>query len=409
VSRRLGQDALLRAAVNMTSRVKELCVYQSPKAIADSRAKVAESLYKPSGFKGSGSEIDSESGAEWGWGVPATGTGSGTGSGAGSGQSMASILSNLKQLEGELLVTGGPERHLVLLGDLRARLLGVEKSMNDNLSDQRALWDAERMMLNRTVQDSKNQIIENKMTSESALQSIRVRYQSMLDQAQRALEIQTSAARSQIDRLEDALRKARQQEQMDRIRHVGSTVHTQDPTRGGMRGDDSTGIRRSGQFQSDMGQREVEGQGEWEKERERDTWIAPASPSVVASLTACAKASAEELQSTKVVLQQATGELETVRALLKEMETSNASDIKDMLQESAKQARDHESTVATLQASIQAYQSEVRRLSSPEKGPKSSEEEQREALEALKDAEEQILLVEKRYQAKCSEMETLMR
>jgi hypothetical protein len=297
----------------------------------------------------------------------------------------------------------------VLLGDLRARLLGVEKSMNDNLSDQRALWDAERMMLNRTVQDSKNQIIENKMTSESALQSLRVRYQSMLDQAQRALEIQTSAARSQIDRLEDALRKARQQEQMDRIRHVGSTVHTQDPTRGGMRGDDSTGIRRSGQFQSDMGQREVEGQGEWEKERERDTWIAPASPSVVASLTASAKASAEELQSTKVVLQQATGELETVRALLKEMETSNASDIKDMLQESAKQARDHESTVATLQASIQAYQSEVRRLSSPEKGPKSSEEEQREALEALKDAEEQILLVEKRYQAKCSEMETLMR
>jgi vacuolar-type H+-ATPase subunit I/STV1 len=223
------------------------------------------------------------------------------------------------------------------------------------------------------------------------------------------LEIQTSAARSQIDRLEDALRKARQQEQMDRIRHVGSTVHTQDPTSGGMRGDDSTGIRRSGQFQSDMGQRGVEGQGEWEKERERDTWVAPPSPSVVASLTASAKASAEELQSTKVVLQQTTDELETVRALLKEMETSNASDIKDMLQESAKQARDHESTVATLQASIQAYQSEVRRLGSPEKGPKSSEEEQREALEALKDAEEQILLVEKRYQAKCSEMETLMR
>jgi hypothetical protein len=322
---------------------------------------------------------------------------------------MASILSSLKQLEGELLVTGGPERHLVLLGDLRARLLGVEKSMNDNLSDQRALWDAERMMLNRTVQDSKNQVIENKMTSESALQSLRVRYQAMLDQAQRALEIQTSAARSQIDRLEDALRKARQQEQMDRIRHVGSTVHTHDPTQGGMRIDDSKGNKRSGQLQSDVDQRGVESHGEWERERERETRVAPASPSVVASLTASAKASAEELQSTKVMLQQTTEELESVRAQLKEMETSNASDIRDMLQESAKQARDHETTVGSLQASIQAYQSEVRRLSSPEKGPKSSEEEQREVLVALKDAEEQILLVEKRYQAKCSEMETLMR
>lgn len=384
----------------MTSRVKELCIYQSPKAIADSRAKVAESLYKnPSGSKGLGSEIDSESGVEWGWGV----SGAGTGTGTGTGVSMSSILSNLKQLEGELLVTGGSERHLVLLGDVRARLLGVEKSMNDNLSDQRALWDTERMMLNRTVQESKNQTVEYKMAQESALQSLRVRYQCMLDQAQRALEIQTSAARSQIDRLEEALRKARQQEQMDRIRHVGSTIHTQDPTQGNMRGDDSMNNSRSVQFQSNAGLRGGEGQGE------REIWSAPASPTVMASLTASAKASADELQSMKVLLQETTEELVSVRAVLKEMESSNASDIRDILQESAKQARDHESTVATLQAAIQAHQNEVRRLSSPEKGPRSTEEEQREALEALKDAEEQILLVEKRYQAKCSEMETLMR
>lgn len=401
VCHRLGSDTLLRAAVNMTSRVKELCVYQSPKAIADSRAKVAESLYKPSGFKGLGSEIDSESGAEWGWGMP----GSGVGTGVGTGVSVASILSSMKQLEGELLVTGGPERHIMLLGDLRARLLGAEKSMNDNLSDQRALWDAERTMLNRTVQDNKNLLVENKMTQESAVQSLRVRYQSMLDQAQRALEIQTSAARTQIDRLEDALRKARQQEQMDRIRYTGSTVHTQDLTHDSMRGDDNRGLRRSGQFQNSMGQRGGEGQGE----RDREMWVAPLSPSVIASLTASAKASAEEVQSMKVLLQQTTDELESVRVVLKETETSNASDIRDMLQESAMQARDHESTVATLQASIQAHQSEVRRLSSPEKGPRSSDEEQREALEALKDAEEQILLVEQRYQAKCSEMDTLIR
>jgi hypothetical protein len=54
-------------------------------------------------------------------------------------------------------------------------------------------------------------MVEVKQSQELAVHTLRARYQSMLDRAQEALEIQTCAAREQIDRLEDLLRQAHMQ------------------------------------------------------------------------------------------------------------------------------------------------------------------------------------------------------
>ena len=103
------------------------------------------------------------------------------------------------------------------LSDLRKRVLEVENIINDNNNHQKNLWDIERTNLLNTVQYEKDQIINLKQIQEGAVLALRTRYQKMLDQAQEALEIQTVAARNQIDRLEEILRKSQIQLQLNKI------------------------------------------------------------------------------------------------------------------------------------------------------------------------------------------------
>jgi len=82
-----------------------------------------------------------------------------------------------------------------------------------------AMWDQERVRLTAQINALEAQRAETKERQEAAVQALRARYQTMLDESQAALEMQTDAAREQIDRLSDLLRQAQHQLQMERIAH----------------------------------------------------------------------------------------------------------------------------------------------------------------------------------------------
>ena len=151
-------------------------------------------------------------------------------------RSLKDMVRKVQQLEGELSGKGSnqinkvgitigtkniPEKEVYLLTDLRTRVLEVERVMTDNHSHLKDLWDSERTNLLNAVQHSKSQIENMKLIHDGAILAVRSRYQNMLDQAQEALEIQTAAAREQIDRLEEMLRKTQLQIQLSKINPIG--------------------------------------------------------------------------------------------------------------------------------------------------------------------------------------------
>ena len=82
-----------------------------------------------------------------------------------------------------------------------------------------AVWDQERARLTAQITALEAQRAETRQRQEAATQALRARYQTMLDESQAALEMQTEAAREQIDRLSDLLRQAQHQLHLERITH----------------------------------------------------------------------------------------------------------------------------------------------------------------------------------------------
>ena len=80
-----------------------------------------------------------------------------------------------------------------------------------------AAWDAERGKLVSQVQDLEQQVTDLRSAQENSTQALRARYQTMLDQAQEALEMQSSAANEQMDRLGGLLQQSQSQLQMERL------------------------------------------------------------------------------------------------------------------------------------------------------------------------------------------------
>jgi hypothetical protein len=216
---RFGSDDLLHTALSLSLKVQELCEQATKRTAQGSTGKRPNSstraAQRPSSFfsstiySGKGGQ-DSRAGRK----AP--------------GSPMTSLIDKVKQLEGDLTARGGaPQQQLGLLRDLHCRAVDIEHLMTDSLSDQQTVWVAERESLSQALRDSKNQIQDLKHTHDGAVIALRTRYQSMLDQAQGALEIQTRAARAQIDRLEEALRRAQQETQMERLRTPSSAQHVE--------------------------------------------------------------------------------------------------------------------------------------------------------------------------------------
>ena len=157
-------------------------------------------------------------------------------------RSLKDMMRKVQQLEGELSGKGSnqsnkmgiigtkniPEKEVYLLTDLRTRVLEVERVMTDNQSHLKDLWDSERTTLLNAVHHSKSQIENLKLIHDGAILAVRSRYQNMLNRAQEALEIQTAAAREQIDRLEEMLRKTQLQIQLSRINPIGDVKSSED-------------------------------------------------------------------------------------------------------------------------------------------------------------------------------------
>ena len=398
----MGSDGLVKAAVSMTAKVKELCAQLSPKTVPATSVNALSSRslspYNSRERGGGGVGGWGTNGRGSGMGVGTGGTGSGVGLGAGASRS--SLVGKVRQLEGELARHKEiPEKEHYLLKDLKNRVVEVEKRMSDTLHEQQSTWHAERLSLSQSVSDSRGQVQDLKHTQENTVSAIRSGYQSMLDQAQSALELQSETARRRIDFLEAELMKYQQMSLIDSVNRSHSVTHAivhSDGDGGGERGregdrgaeyeqhtmdgsshedgwerrrDESKerGTDRERERGRD-GERHGEGEREGERgrdrgrERERERSPSPSlhqSHTLHSSLLAATERShLEEVLAIKRLAHQTSDELGTARCVLKEKE----SQVQGLLDEIRTHSREHEETVFVLEETIAELQQDNRQL-----------------------------------------------
>lgn len=403
---RFGSDDLLHAALTLSHRIQDLCDEAAIKTAQSSSS--ARSVQRPPTFLSS-SLYRGVSG----------GGGGGLGGGRNvPGSPMTSLIDKVKQLEGDLTARGdAPRQQLGLLRDLHSRAVDIENLMTDSLSDQQAVWIAERESLTDALQDSKNQIQDLKHAHDVAVGALRARYQSMLDQAQGALEIQTRAARAQIDRLEEALRRAQQETQIELLRTTTSAQHVERDSRERYKGPSE---------QPDIGAPAQRGEGDKRSNEPADSRSPPPSPSPSPSLSpnqsealqsflaASNRSHIEEVLALKRLVQQTNDELESARAASREVQNSHTTELQDLLKEITAQNQSHDDTVAVLEGSIKEMQDDIfqlRSTPSPDNSPSLTRYDswEQNLLEALRAAEVQIRQIEHRYELKCIELDDLLR
>lgn len=405
---RFGSDDLLHTAISLSLKVQELCEQASQRTAQNSTEKRSNSAtraaQRPSSFFSS--TIYRGKGAGVGGGVGGQDSRAGR---KAPGSPMTSLIDKVKQLEADLTARGGaPKQQLGLLRDLHCRAVDIEHLMTDSLSDQQSVWIAERESLSQALYDSKNQIQDLKHTHDGAVGALRTRYQSMLDQAQGALEIQTRAARAQIDRLEEALRRAQQEAQMERLRTPSSAQHAERDSR-----ERSEGAAEGASLRAEGDRRAVE---------PADTRISSPMPSPMpspsqaealqSSIAAINRSHIEEVLALKRLVQQTNVELESARAASREAQSTHTAELQDLLREITAQNENHDDTVAVLEGSIKEMQDDIFQLrASPDRSPPllRSDSREQDLVEALRAAEVQIHQIEHRYELKCDELEAIMR
>lgn len=348
--------------------------------------------------------------------------------------SLEILISKVKQLENELAKRGNvPQKQQYLLADLRDRVAEVERIMSDNLNHQKSLWETEKTLLKQTVQDSKNQIEHMKHTQEGAVHTVRSRYKIMLDQAQDALEVQTGAAQGQIDRLEELLRKAHMQIQIDRLkpRSSGDFIvrDGREGREGSERGEWGVGSERGHmRGRGDRGERDERGQGgEAHRSDESFNPTALFSSNRIETLRTTSATQFEELLNIRHSVHQKDKDLEASRTIIHETQCN----LSEMMKVKSKMDLQHQKdmdTVMGLESRVVSLEKEIIELNIQLTHPiyEGGDDEKRDEahgqgprahhamdhsnlVDALREAEEQITLIESRYEAKFEEMETLIR
>lgn len=401
---RLGSDDLLHTALSLSLKVQELCDQASKRTAQGSSEKRSTSstrvAQRPSSFLSS----TIYRGVGGGKGVGGGGQDTRAGRKA-PGSPMTSLIDKVKQLEGDLTARGGaPQLQLGLLRDLHCRAVDIEHLMTDSLSDQQTVWIAERESLSQALHDSKNQIQDLKHSHDGAVSALRTRYQNMLDQAQGALEIQTRAARAQIYRLEEALRRTQQEAQVERLRTSSSAQHVERDNR-----ERSEGAAEGTPFRGEGNRRAAE---------QADTRLSSPMPSpsqaeaLQSSIAAINRSHIEEVLALRRLVQQTNDELESARAASREAQSTHTAELQDLLREITAQNESHDDTVAVLEGSIKEMQDDIFQLrASPDRSPPllRSDSREQDLVEALRAAEVQIHQIEHRYELKCDEMDALLR
>ena len=391
---------MLHAALTLSHRIQDLCDEAAIKTAQSSSS--IRSVQRPPSFLTSSVYRGVSGGGGGGRNVP--------------GSPMTSLIDKVKQLEGDLTARGdAPRQQLGLLRDLHSRAVDIENLMSDSLSDQQTVWIAERESLTDALQDSKNQIQDLKRAHDVAVGALRARYQSMLDQAQGALEIQTRAAKAQIDRLEEAFRRAQRETQIELLRTSISAQHVERDSRERYKGPSE---------QPHTGAVAVAHRGEGDKRTidPADARSPSPSPSPLLSsnqsealqsfLAASNRSHNEEVLALKRLVQQINDELESARAASREAQNCHTSELQDLLKEITAQNQSHDDTVAVLEGSIKEMQDDIFQLrSSPDNFPSlvRSDSREQDLLEALRAAEVQIRQIEHRYGLKCIELDDLLR
>lgn len=401
---RFGSDELLHTALSLSLKVQELCEQASQRTgqngtekrsnSATRAAQRSSSFFSSSVYRGKGA------------GVSGGGVGQDSRAGRKSpGSPMTSLIDKVKQLEGDLTARrGAPKQQLGLLRDLHCRAVDIEHLMTDSLSDQQSVWVAERESLSQALHDSKNQIQDLKHTHDGTVGALRTRYQSMLNQAQGTLEIQTSAARAQIDRLEEALRRAQQEAQMERLRTSSSTQHAERDSRERSEGAVEVASSRA--------------EGDRRATDPADVRLSSPMPSpsqaeaLQSSIAAINRSHIEEVLALKRLVQQTNDELESARTASREAQSTHTAELQDLLREITAQNESHDDTVAVLEGSIKEMQDDIFQLrASPDRSPPllRSDSREQDLVEALRAAEVQIHQIEHRCELKCDELEALVR
>ena len=259
----------------------------------------------------------------------------------------------------------------------------------------------------------------------------------MLDQAQSALETQTGAARGQIDRLEELLRRSQLQVQISRLNPVDEDSldlfgkqrgRSEERTSGS--GTGSGGVRDSG----DRGKGErvdtLHTADNLKTPHTQSTRSASSQqPQSYTSSSSSSPSAAqmEEMITMRRLVHQTKDELDTARKCVKEIEARNVLEVEEMIKEYSLQSEAHDCTVRELEKKNQELQDEIFALNNvnrPDPGPYQEfdqheiflktankvEDENRTNLSgSLRQAEEQINRIEERYELKCEEMEELLR
>lgn len=405
---RFGSDNLLHAALTLSHKIQDLCDEAAIKTAQSNTS--TRSIQRPPSFLSSSAYrgVSGDSVVGGGRNVP--------------GSPLTSLIDKVKQLEGDLTARGdAPRQQLGLLRDLHSRAVDIENLMTDSLSDQQTFWMAERESLTDALHDSKNQIQDLKHAHDVAVGALRTRYQSMLDQAQGALEIQTRAARAQIDRLEEALRRAQQETQIELLRSSSSAQHVEGDCRERYKGPSK---------QPYIGAVAVAQRGEGDKRAidpaDARSLSPPPSPIPLLSpnqsealqsfIATSNRSHIEEVLALKRLVQQTNDELESARAASREAHSCHTTELQDLLKEITAQNQSHDDTVAVLEGSIKEMQDDIFQLRSTSdnsppltRSPSRSDTREQDLLEALRAAEVQIRQIEHRYKLKCIELEDLLR
>lgn len=177
------ENDLLRSALSMACRLKEAC------ATAQFHAKFESFLTgrEPAVFEQTDKLSFNPGGVEM-------------------SESMQTLANRVKLIESDLAERNVPERYLYLLRDLRIRVSELEQTFTMQLEKERERWAVERATLLKKDSETTayaNQILREK---EDSVQTIKMRYEEALKKAEDTLEANTSAAKREIERLEELVK-----------------------------------------------------------------------------------------------------------------------------------------------------------------------------------------------------------
>lgn len=119
----------------------------------------------------------------------------------------SSLLNRVKLMESDFSDDNIPERHLYLLRDIRVRVTELEKAVTREYTQKKENWESEKRSLLQQLREKTSLAEEIKIAQEEGFKKLRKRYEDALSAAEEALATNTTAAKHEVERLEELLHK----------------------------------------------------------------------------------------------------------------------------------------------------------------------------------------------------------